>query len=1647
MLALAFARITHLGHGPKQENTHGRTPMRPLGVCGRFVAFLVLLYWPSATEADRKVGTGACLWGGSSSFQGTSIDAPDAATTTFGVCRAHCEDHYAERLVGYEYGSGSCKCYLAAQNYDTSPDGATSARYPGGCYATRPSVWCTGIDRRVTLSAHGSAATATHTNVVANFKPVAHKQLAAAAPSAAACVCAAFESLWQWGESTHSQVPSHWAGSGTTGVGFDYTTGACTAFFAPPAIGFGLAPSIARNPSNWPAYGSDAINGTSTVWATTLETYTEEAPRCHENAIDLSTYFDRMYRSRPSETGAALERPDASINLVRISVERGSGPLSLVRLDLKDHKCHHLGGWAELEQKSPGSEGKGVIFGVASGSIVNYVAVEGYGKRQAVNMPIVQQSTIVLTIDRRNASTLSPPDVLSLWLTLCCSNGESPTGTCPTLGFSSHAAGAVAWNPREEMNPPGLSSSFSVPYTYTETQASLETDVSECCQLCVDSTVASPPVPPGLPPPPPPPPPTPPPEWGLCVDDCIVLDSGTGLPTDYTNNGVCDVPTHCPSGHDCTDCGEAGTRRRPASAINHPSSALRVTPSANTYATIVGCGASSTQAGHTCAKAFDGCHAPYQVGVNAELQATWRILSDKHTDQGWCVPYDIYTGEDLPNTSPAQVMGYRDAMAASLDECELACHAPCNAVTWHRVTRQCHFHTTAHIWADGVLPSGAEWACGGHTEFAWKRTETDCSHGQLPTRGMIDDGAVAWAADVMDGTNIVFSLSEPSTINGMRYANRWHATSSAVRQFRVTLYDQANGELGTETFFHHCYTADGYTTHPDEPWRGCVDTADRWDVLKSPAGRNAIPSAADRGSSVDGNVAGSAACAGVGGDACTYTYCQQLCDAASSYCHAVLWFAVLEGGYRCHFYSNNFGFGSATEVPGTALAQAFAFRRGPKGNDFDKHIFRFAHAHALVSQVRIDLLSTWGGGVQPGVREVEFGYYTVGERLDDGLAAPPPPTPLGKCSANAVNLLPTSHLASEYFTNGPNAQCSRVDTLNLPHGHSPYRIEFDITTSAIQVAEMQGNWSTLLTLGPIRQLNGIMVGLTSDMRLFHQWSPDEDADRPYQPGARAGVAGLQSTASINAGSHRLIFQYDGHLRSTIIDGVVVASDEPLLTVQARRVRQASFPSIYTMCKGGYIYTGSFSNLRIYDGVPCVGTGLTPAAHSPPAAPPPPPPLAGDDALSAYWTFDGDDPLADVVHGHRFVRMGGTCMASDENARWTHARDRHHVDALPTVLGASLGSGTHSLAECKTACNDALGCAAIVHNYHDNACVLHAGTYDLRTSQARTDGRRFYFRDCSEFTPGWARLGAHGTQLVLDGESQYMHMAFPDTTGHTDRVDMSVDNHRGFTICAVAATVNAYEACDRSDNYAKCFPTLISNGYYPGAASSASDAGSRGWSLGMNRRVCRCGAAKQHLAAWGPHHASVQLGGFHTDDSEAQALAEYDDPTHTSFDGVFTGRRSNSFPMENGVLGDVDDLTWGVSSHDTRIHQPRNPSHVSVLLTKCSYFARTGRRRVPARPIHRLGKRRYVLLTLPPTLIQLACTHHACTFLLLSKGILMFPCRRLLPRRRVARQSRGGAAARDVASQACVLCARWTAGNDALGRSAQRRRLLGRGKRR
>lgn len=1473
--------------------------------CSQLLA--LLMYGTSTVSGDSKVGPGECTWDASPTYTGQTLVFNRVASglSTLGSCRTRCEEAENEvRLVGYEFGSESCKCFLATGLTSASPDGTTAVRLLGGCYATRPSVWCAGINQRVALAPQGRALLTTHAYVKASMKPVAHKQFFGVA-SAAACVCAAFETQWIWGQSTHAHVESHWAGVHTSGVGFDYATRTCSALYTPLAVGLGMSPSIARAASNYAAYGPMS-DGTSMIWAASVELSSALPEQCGDQSVELTTYFGHMI-SAAGPNG--LERPDANTNRIRMSVEHG---FDLLRSQMPT--CHHISGWVELEPEGlvsggPAHEGtnnRGVILGVLSGQHSNYVAVEGYGTRHAVNFPISESGRIVFTIDRRGAPMMSTLDTVSMWLTLCCaarpsySSASLPTNTCPALGFS-HATGAVAWKQASAANHRGVDSSFSVRYAYSseEYTDTLETDVSKCCEYCVDSTQVTTP--------PPSPPPMPPPEWGLCVDDCAVADAITGIVTIYTNNGVCDVPTHCGSGRDCSDCGKAGTYHRSATDLSHPTLALRSTPSTNTYATITSCWSSSQMdVLRSCAKAFDGCHAPYQTNVNAELQATWHMLSDIHPQRIWCLPYNTLDGTNLPFSAPVNVMGFGYAMVSTIDECERICHAPCNAITWHRVTRKCTFYASTHSWANGVLPADADWSCNNNAEFAWKRTETDCSHGQLLARGVMDDHGVAWAA--LEATpHVVFSLNAPTSLNGMRYANRWQDLSSAVRNFTVTLYDKEMNIIGSEYFYHHCYTYDGYVTHPDEPWRGCVDTEARWDILKAPSGVYAIPVLANRGTNVDAHVANGETCSSSGGTKCTYTQCQVLCDASSSYCHAVLWFKLSGGGYKCHFYSNNFEFASATLAETDGLAMAYTFRRGPKSNDFDKHIFRFERAYALVATVRVDILSTWGNGFHPGAREVEFGYYTVGRKLDDGLAAPPPPAPLGKCSSEATNRLGTSHLASKHSTTGAQSQCSTLAGLDNIGQDKPYMVEFDIDVTTAQLQQMQGNWSTLFSMGSNLHVDAVLLGLTADLRLFHKWAPEGDA-----------VGGLQSPSSIVAGTHRLVFQFDGHLRSTLLNGIVVATDEPLATRVSRRRRKAIFPSVVFMCKMSYRFVGSLSQLRIYDGVPCVGNGLTPGTSSPPAAPPPPPPLRGDDSLTAYWRFDGDDPLADVVHGHRLVRLGGACAASDSLAQWTHVRDRHHVNAIPTITGAVLGSSTHSLNACQAACDTQDGCYAIMHNAADDSCTLFGNSYDLRTSKARTDLRHFYIRDCSEFTPGWARLGGHGTQLVLDGSSQYMHMAFPDTPSHTDRESLTIDNHKGFTTCAIASTVKDYEPCDQADGYSKCYPVLMSNGEYPGAAS-ASEVGNRGWSVGMNRRMCRCGSAKQHLAAWGPHHTSVQLGGVHTDESEAQALAEYDDPSKTSFDGVFTGRRSNSLFMEDGTLWDVDDLTWGVRRHDTRIH--------------------------------------------------------------------------------------------------------------------------------
>jgi hypothetical protein len=178
--------------------------MRPRDRSRPLAHAILWAYLASCAYADTKVGPGSCTWSGGSTFAGETVVLPrSSGLTTFGTCRALCEGEHGVRLVGYEFTSEHCKCFLASGTYDTSPDGATSVNQPGGCYATRPSVWCSSIDQRIALTPVGRGVISTHADVFGYLKPVAHKQIAAAASTAAACVCAAFESSWLWGQSTH----------------------------------------------------------------------------------------------------------------------------------------------------------------------------------------------------------------------------------------------------------------------------------------------------------------------------------------------------------------------------------------------------------------------------------------------------------------------------------------------------------------------------------------------------------------------------------------------------------------------------------------------------------------------------------------------------------------------------------------------------------------------------------------------------------------------------------------------------------------------------------------------------------------------------------------------------------------------------------------------------------------------------------------------------------------------------------------------------------------------------------------------------------------------------------------------------------------------------------------------------------------------------------------------------------------------------------------------------------------------------------------------------------------------------------------------------------------------------------------------------
>ena len=340
--------------------------------------------------------------------------------------------------------------------------------------------------------------------------------------------------------------------------------------------------------------------------------------------------------------------------------------------------------------------------------------------------------------------------------------------------------------------------------------------------------------------------------------------------------------------------------------------------------------------------------------------------------------------------------------------------------------------------------------------------------------------------------------------------------------------------------------------------------------------------------------------------------------------------------------------------------------------------------------------------------------------------------------------------------------------------------------------------------------------------------------------------------------------------------------------------------------------------------------------APPAPPPlPAAPIGHEEDLVAYWTFDSaTEPLVDVVGGHVLEAISTErCASNDPRARWSQLRDRH---GNPHIWGGNIGffsgnNGDHSSVEaCQQSCDDhyianqanpSLGCIAV--RFATGQCSM-ARSYDKHNRYVH--GSQFaYYRDCSGYGAGWARMGGHGKQLRLDGHTTYVETSLSGDTA--DRARLHPSNTKGFTVCAIASSANSYDQCDGTTvSDTDCMPILVSNGLHPSVAR-ATDATRRGWSLGMNRAMCRCDRGDQHMAAYGPHHTHVRLGGTGTAGGSAgleqslvdQALAQYDGNVNGLYDGVFTGRMSGGFAIENGVLGDVDDITWGAIDACQRDH--------------------------------------------------------------------------------------------------------------------------------
>ncbi|MGZ0214122.1 MAG: hypothetical protein ACKVI4_16720, partial [Actinomycetales bacterium] len=435
-------------------------------------------------------------------------------------------------------------------------------------------------------------------------------------------------------------------------------------------------------------------------------------------------------------------------------------------------------------------------------------------------------------------------------------------------------------------------------------------------------------------------------------------------------------------------------------------------PILNTIARMEGCVMSNAYASGqshraTCALAYDGCHQSFEG--SAPTGSTWRQYSDIYPGEAWCVPYWTTTGYDIHGAVLTGTTSFKTSVAACEADCDAASSSSCSAVTWNRATMACTHYQNAFTWDRyATPPEHVAWSCGkGMLEYAWRNDDTTCNH----------------------GGNLPV-LSGATTLSN---------------EYELTWQDVSTETTFAAFSFQGSNTLNGFRM--GGPWGSSASQLKTFRVtlydrpVSNDTTSNAFQRTAAESIPDDSHIVASEEFYGT-----CYSHDGHDTVDSDGVDHGV-YEHPYEPWRRC--------------VDGSLMGQS----------DFDKHVYHFSKAYPGVKSAKIEPLTTWIPSNYPGIREIEFGYYTYGPHdttstatLAAASSPPPPPPPTGRCDADAKQVRGYSGKAPLMFgsvrtdtfdesvrtVEGGEHSCSDAASqgwdmaYELPTGDDPYEIEIDV---------------------------------------------------------------------------------------------------------------------------------------------------------------------------------------------------------------------------------------------------------------------------------------------------------------------------------------------------------------------------------------------------------------------------------------------------------------------------------------------------------------------------------------------------------------------------------------------------------------------------